>query len=304
MSNRTADSASATGGPDRARPVTASTRLFCLLGDPVSHSRSPAMMNPALAAAKIDGVYLALRVDSGDLEKVVETLKAVGFGGGNVTAPHKERIAPLVDQLSSGAELSGSVNTLAWDGDTLVGHNTDGTGLVRAIEEGCGVPVSKSRILLVGAGGAARGVIPALFHAGAAEIVVANRTEARARELAERFGGLGSIIPLHLEDEASFDADGEGDMARFGIVINAASARAGGGRLAGLDLSRMPSGSLFFDMNYYHGDDETAELLKNTGIRHAKGLEMLLFQGVDAFELWTGADAPVSIMRRSLEYKE
>lgn len=262
------------------------------------------MMNPALAAAGIDGVYLALRVTASDLERTIGTLKAVGFGGGNVTAPHKERTAELVDRLSIAAELSGSVNTLAWDGDFLVGHNTDGTGLVRAIEEGSGVPVMGSRILLMGAGGAARGVIPALFHAGAAELFVANRTEARAQTLADRFGNLGSITPLPLEDGALFDAGGERDIAQFGIVINATSARATGGKIAGLDLSRMTSGSLFFDMNYYHGDDETAGILKKTGVRHAKGLEMLLFQGVDAFELWTHTRAPVSIMRRSLDYKE
>lgn len=304
MSNRTADIPPPEDGPVRTHPVTASTRLFCLLGDPVSHSRSPAMMNPGLAAAGIDGVYLALKVATSDLKNTVETLKAVRFGGGNVTAPHKERIAGFVDRLSPGAELSGSVNTLAWDGDTLVGHNTDGTGLVRAVEEGCGVSVSKSRILLVGAGGAARGVIPALFHAGAVEIVVANRTETRARELADRFNDLGPITPLPLEDAALFEKGGEGDIARFGIVINAASARATEGKIAGLDLSRMPAGTLFFDMNYYHGDDETDGILKKSGIKHAKGLEMLLFQGVDAFELWTHAPAPVSIMRQSLDYKE
>jgi shikimate dehydrogenase len=185
-----------------------------------------------------------------------------------------------------------------------VGHNTDGTGLVRAVEEGFDIPVRGSRILLVGAGGAARGVIPALFEAGASEIFVANRTEARARELADRFGGLGSLTPLPLGDTLLFDAGGEGDIARFDIVINAASARVSGGGIAGLDLSRMPSGSLFFDMNYYHGDDETEGLLKKSGIRHGKGLEMLLYQGVDAFELWTHTGAPVSVMRRSLVLEE
>ena len=304
MSNRTDNARSPEMVSSRGNAVTASTRLFCLLGDPVSHSRSPAMMNPALAAAGIDGVYLALRVHTSDLENAVRTLKAVGFGGGNVTAPHKEHVAEYVDRLSPGAELSGSVNTLAWDGDILVGHNTDGTGLVRAIEEGCGVPVAKSRILLLGAGGAARGVIPALFHAGASEIDVANRTESRAGVLADRFGGLGRITPLPLEDTAVFDADGEWDIKRYGIIINATSARAEAGRICGLDLSGMRSGSLFFDMNYYHGDDQTSRMLKNSGIRHAKGLEMLLFQGVDAFELWTDAHAPVSIMRRSIESKE
>jgi len=303
MSNRTDNRASTEREPSRVNPFTASTRLFCLLGDPVSHSRSPEMMNPALAAVGIDGVYLALKVAASDLKNAVAMLKAVGFGGGNVTAPHKERVARLVDRLSPGAELSGSVNTLAWDGDALVGHNTDGTGLVRAIEEGSGVPVAKSRILLLGAGGAARGVIPALFHAGASEVFVANRTETRARELADRFGDLGPIMPLPLEDTVLFETGGERDISQFGIVINATSARATGGSIAAIDLSRMSSGSLFFDMNYYHGDDETAGLLKKSGIHHAKGLEMLLFQGVDAFELWTHTHAPVSIMRHSLVFE-
>jgi shikimate dehydrogenase len=262
------------------------------------------MMNPAFAAAGVDGVYLALKTPAEDLEGVVGTLKTVGFGGGNVTAPHKERVAQLVDRLSPGAELSGSVNTLVWDGDILVGHNTDGSGLVRAIEEGSGVSLSGARILLLGAGGAARGVIPALLHGGAAEICLANRTEARARELAERFDDLGSIVPLPLEDTALFEKGRNGALDGFGIVINATSARVEGGSIAGLDLSRMSPGSLFFDMNYYHGDDETAGLLKKSDILHAKGLDMLLFQGVDAFELWTGAAAPVAIMRRSLTRSE
>jgi len=303
MSSRTDNPKDTKRDLNRFDPVTASTRLFCLLGDPVSHSRSPAMMNPALAAAGVDGVYLALRTPTRDLERVINTLKAVGFGGGNVTAPHKERVAALVDRLSPGAELSGSVNTLAWDGDTLVGYNTDGSGLVRAIEEGSGMSLSGARVLLLGAGGAARGVIPALFHGGAAKMYLANRTEARARELAERFGDLGPIVPLPLEDAALFER-GDGALDGFGIVINATSARVEGGVIAGLDLARMSPGSLFFDMNYYHGDDETAGLLKKTGILHAKGMDMLLFQGVDAFELWTGAAAPVAIMRRSLTHSE
>ncbi len=172
-------------GPTR---VSSHTRLFCLLGDPVSRSKSPAMMNAAFAAAGIDGVYLALRVGGPALGTVLGALKEVGCGGVNVTAPHKQAVIPFLDRLSGTAEKSGSVNTIVFDGDSLIGHSTDGDGLVAALEQRLGEPIRDKTILVFGAGGAARGVLPALLAGGAGDIVIANRSAAKAEQLARELG--------------------------------------------------------------------------------------------------------------------
>jgi shikimate dehydrogenase len=278
-------------GPTR---VSSHTRLYCLLGDPVSRSKSPAMMNAAFAAAGIDGVYLALRVGEPALGTVLNALKEVGCGGVNVTAPHKQAVIPFLDRLSGTAETNGSVNTIVFDGKSLVGHSTDGEGLVTALEQRLGESIRDKTILVFGAGGAARGVLPALLAGGAGDIVIANRSVARAeqlaRELNDRHAAAAPLSPAGLS----------GVISRADIVINATALPVMSGTFCDIDLTAFRKGALVFDMNYGRDNASVSAILAPRAIGFSDGLTMLLFQGARSFSLWTNQDPPLSAMRSAL----
>ncbi|MBN2223869.1 MAG: shikimate dehydrogenase [Deltaproteobacteria bacterium] len=275
--------------------VSAQTRLFCLLGDPVSHSKSPAMMNAAFAAAGIDGVYLALHTPVPALGFVMEALRRVGCGGLNVTAPHKQAVIPFVDELAATARQSGSVNTVVFDNGRLVGHSTDGEGLVGALEQGLGVPIRGKTILIFGAGGAARGVLPALAARGAQHIAIANRSAPKAEALVGEFGAgpMLRAIPLTASGvtDALIDAD---------IVINATALPVTSTTFLDIDLSALRQGAVLFDMNYGRPPSEVGRVLARRSVIYSDGLAMLLFQGARAFTLWTKQEPPLAVMRAAL----
>ena len=278
-------------GPAR---VSSHTRLFCLLGDPVSRSKSPAMMNAAFAAAGIDGVYLALRVGGPALGTVLGALKEVGCGGANVTAPHKQAVIPFLDRLSGTAETSGSVNTVVFEGKSLVGHSTDGDGLVTALEERLGEPIRDKTILVFGAGGAARGVLPALLAGGAAGIVIANRSVAKAEQLARELGDRrAAAAPLS-------PAGLGGVIGSTDVVINATALPVTSGTFCDIDLTALRKGALVFDMNYGRDSAPVEQILAKRAVGFSDGLTMLLFQGARSFSLWTNQDPPLSAMRSAL----
>lgn len=275
--------------------ISAHTRLYCLLGDPVSRSKSPAMMNAAFAAAGIDGVYLALRVGESALGTVLGALKEVGCGGANVTAPHKRAVIPFLDSLAGTAETSGSVNTIVFDGGRLIGHSTDGEGLVTALESRLGRPVRGASILLFGAGGAARGVLPALLAAGAARIVVANRSAARAEELVREMKA-GSAVTAAPLSPASLG----GVIDTADVVVNATALPVTSGIFCDIDLTALRKGAHVFDMTYGHDRASVGQLLARNAVGFSDGLTMLLFQGAASFSLWTGREAPLPAMRAAL----
>jgi shikimate dehydrogenase len=275
--------------------ISAQTRLFCLLGDPVSHSQSPAMMNAAFAAASIDGVYLALPVGAPALGTVMAALKEVGCGGVNVTAPHKEAVIPFLDRLSGTAEIGGSVNTIVFDEGTLVGHSTDGEGLVAALEEGLGAAVTGKTVLILGAGGAARGVLPALVGRGARHIVIANRSVAKAEALASRFSAGGALFAAPLTRPGVADIIDSVD-----ILLNATALPVTSATFLDIDLAALKKGALVFDMNYGRARGSIGQILARRSIEFSDGLMMLLFQGAASFSLWTNQDPPLSVMRSAL----
>jgi shikimate dehydrogenase len=291
------------------RELSPATRLYCLIGDPVSHSKSPAMMNAAFETLGIDAVYLAFRVEVRDVGAVLEALRIIDVGGINVTAPHKGRVIGYLDELFPEAQVTGSVNTIFPSRDKLIGDNTDGGGLISAIKDELRVKVSGARILVIGAGGAARGVLSSILQQSPASVTIVNRTIEKAEAL---ISGLAASLKGDIEIETiplNPDALDPG-MDRFDIVINATSvpkSAAGAPSPAddplGLDLLKMKGGALFFDMNYGKetGDIETA--LKERGILYSDGRAMLLHQGARAFTLWTGEAAPLEPMREALGMK-
>ncbi|MCA9736760.1 MAG: shikimate dehydrogenase, partial [Gemmatimonadetes bacterium] len=193
--------------------VTSATRIFALLGDPVAHSRSPLMQNAALAAADKDGVYVALRCDEASFPHMLRGIALAG-GGGNVTLPHKERAARVVDEGTEDVRRTGACNTFWLEDGRICGDNTDVEGFRRALD--LSFPGSRVgwRVLLLGAGGAARAVLVALLDEGVEHVALLNRTVERARSVSRRIGGERVRVVESVESLA---------RERFDLVVNSTS---------------------------------------------------------------------------------
>lgn len=252
---------------------------YAVFGNPIGHSKSPAIHARFAAQNGQDLVYEAILAPLDGFAASARAFAAAGGRGANVTVPFKEEAFRLADRLSERARRAGAVNTLAFGADGILGDNTDGAGLVRDIEGNLGVSLAGRRILLLGAGGAARGALAPLLAAGPAELCIANRSAAKAAALAAEFADLAALAGGGFAELAGH---------RFDIVINATSAS-----LAGSDLP-LPAGlfapdSLAYDMMYGRGDTPFLALARRQGAgRLADGLGMLVEQAAEAFFLWRG----------------
>jgi len=271
------------------------SRVF-LLGDPVAHSMSPAMQNAAFAALGLRHRYALFAVPAKDLPGVVRTvLRKDDVLGANVTIPHKERMAPLLDQVEDTARRIGAVNTVFKRAGALVGENTDAGGFADALAER-GVELDGRRVLVLGAGGAARACVDHLIRSRA-HVIVTNRTAERA----ERFrAAIEASLPAsigvgHSVGALSWPVRAIGD---YEVVVNAtALGLHGEDPLEGADL---PSSTIVVDIVATAGETPLVRRARAAGCVAVDGLLMLLHQGARAFKLWTGLDAPVAAMRAAL----
>ncbi|MDZ7668369.1 MAG: shikimate dehydrogenase [Gammaproteobacteria bacterium] len=255
---------------------------YAVVGNPVGHSLSPGI-HAAFAAATGEPVsYTTVLAPLDGFAACVEVFFAEGGAGLNVTVPFKGVAADWVDELDPAAATARAVNTIARREDAFRGFNTDGAGLLRDLQGNCGVTLSGARILLLGAGGAARGVLGPLLQESPASLVIANRTAARARQLAEAFRGEANAAALSTAPLAEV---GEG----FDLVINATSA---GLRDAVVPLSpRTAAGALCYDMVYAVPAGGTAFCrwaAAHGAAGTMDGLGMLVEQAALAFEIWRG----------------
>ena len=274
------------------RSPSSATRLIALLGNPVSHSVSPLFQNVAFEAAGVDGVYVALRCDAGAVPGLIVGIAGAG-GGGNVTVPHKEAAAAAVQRRTEAVERTGACNTYWSEGGAVWGDNTDVAGSARAIRALLGGPPTGARVLLLGAGGAARAALAALADDGAAEVVLVNRTAERAAALVERFRG----APFRL----SVAGTGETPSGDFDLAINSTSLGLHADDPPPLAVEWAGRIHVGFDMAYRRGGTAWVRGLREAGVPAADGREMLLWQGVAAFERWWPVPAPVAAMRAALE---
>lgn len=265
-------------------------RLVALLGDPVAHSLSPLLQNAAFRAADLEGTYLALRVDRQDLEGLLNGIARAG-GAGNVTLPHKEQAAQVVERLLPAAERTRACNTFWLEEGRVVGDNTDVDGFRQAVRRLLGREATGLRVLLLGAGGAARAVLHALVEDGGDVIWIRNRSPERARELAATLGeGRARVW------DGAASAPGEVDL-----VVNATRLGMGAGDPLPLSAHELPPGEpACLDLVYR--PDETAWVrgMRALGLPAEDGGEMLVQQGAAAFVRWWGRPAPLEVMRQAL----
>lgn len=279
--------------------IKASTAIYGIFGHPVSHSLSPDMHNRAFEKLGIDSVYVAFDIKPGTVGEAVQALKTLGIRGINITIPHKQSVMEYLDEIDRDARLVGAVNTVNNDGDTLRGYNTDVAGFLRALKEDLGVTPENKKVVLAGAGGAARAVIAALGSNGAAEIVLLNRTLARAQNLVSEFRshfGDTCLRCFSLEDKDSIKRE----FSDADILVNSSSAGMKGSEPLDLPLAQLPAGCCVYDLVYEPLITPLIRDSRKAGLNSESGLGMLLFQGVEAFEIWTGRKAPVEEMRRVL----
>ena len=276
--------------------IRGTTRVVAILGDPVAHSRSPAMHNAAFAKLGLDWVYVALRVRPRDLERAMGGVRALGLAGLNVTVPHKEAMLSLVDDVSSAARAIGAINTVVRRGERLRGENTDGEGFLRDVAR-LGVRVRGKRAIVLGAGGSARAVAWSLARAGIAGLTILNRHPKRAAVLARviardcdasvRAAGLDSARHADFLEEAD-------------LVVNCTSLGLDGRTSPQIEIAATPVHCLFYDLVYGSGPTPLVRAARLHGRRAENGLGMLVEQAALAFRVWTGHAAPVATMRRAL----
>ena len=278
-------------------------RKLCVIGDPIAHSLSPAIQNAMIRAAGLDCTYGARQVPADGTRAWLEQALAEGYAGFNATMPHKEKLVPLMDSLSPDGARFGAVNTVCIKNGELYGYNTDGDGFLRAVRE-VGLDPAGRSVLVLGAGGAARAVVPKLLQGGAERVFVANRTPERARELCRR------------EDSPRLEAaDFSGGTlralaARCSLAVNCTSLGMTGTAGQFEDLSFVDGLSReggVFDLIYSPRRTALLERAERAGVKAVNGLDMLLWQAVYALELFAEVEldgpAMVEAARAALEGK-
>lgn len=253
--------------------ISAHTKPSYLLGNPVKHSRSPLFQNAAFRHCGIDSLYLALNIEREDFDTVAAGLKKLDILGVNITLPYKKDIMRFTDELSDDARAVDAVNTLVIEEGRWIGHNTDWYGVYKTLENR---EVSKEhKVLVIGAGGAANGTVHGLKKYGFKDITITNRTMEKAEAVASHLD-IELLDYSHLEKRAG----------EYTMFVNSTT----------LDfdklLKELDGEKVYFDLKYYSGKLELPGFID--------GSEMLLYQGALAFELWTGEQAPIEIMREAL----
>ena len=263
------------------RVITGATRVVGVIGDPVGHSRSPAMHNAAFDALGLDWVYVAFPVARGDGAAAVRAVTTLGLPGLNVTMPHKADAAAACDDLAPEAAALGAVNTVVNADGALIGHSTDGDGFLRALEDEA-VEVAGRGVLVIGAGGAARAITHALGRVGAHVTVVARRSDAGRNAAALAPDG----------DAARFD---EIAVEGFDVIVNATPLGMEG-EAPPIDVAKLHAGQFVYD-TVYPVETPLLHEARAHGLGAAGGLGMLVHQGALSFSLWTGVEPPLDVMR-------
>ena len=279
--------------------VKATTKIYGIFGHPVSHSLSPLMHNSAFSALGLDCVYTAFDVHPDDIGKAADAIRALGISGVNVTIPHKQAIMPHLDEVSPDAKHTGAVNTVKNEGGRLTGYNTDVGGFMRDAREELGISPEGASVLLLGAGGAARAVISAFGMNGAKRIAIANRTPGKAEKLAEEFGRFfpdTTIYPVDSGDAGAMTKE----LGLTDLLVNSTSGGMEGASGLEINIGALKESAAVYDLVYKPRETRLVKEAKALGHKAVGGLGMLLYQGALSFEIWTGENAPVDVMRKAI----
>ncbi len=266
------------------------TKLFGVLGNPIKHSMSPLIHNDAFEKHSIDGIYLPFCVEDTELKQAVQGLKALGAGGFNVTVPFKSRIIPYIDVLDEFAGEVGAVNTVVNRDGRLYGYNTDGPGFVKGLLS-IAERIAAKNVLIIGAGGAARGIYFALAKTGVAKLDLANRTVSSAEQLLSDYQGSISSSAISLKEA-------ERSLAQYDIIIQTTSVGLAEGNVSPLSLAELSQDAIVCDIIYNPLQTKMLKEAKERGNKIQNGVDMFVNQGALAFELWTGITPDTNRMKQ------
>ena len=281
------------------KQITGHTKLTGLLGSPVSHSISPMMHNEGFQQLNLDYVYLAFDVSPDALSSAIYGLRAMNVRGFNLTMPHKSEMCTLCDILTPAAQIIGAVNTVVNDNGCLTGHNTDGVGYMRALKES-GINIVGKKMTILGAGGAATAIFVQAALDGVSEISIFSR-RSRFYERAEK---IIQTLSEHSSCKISlYDFDDldllKREISESAILVNGTSV----GMSPSIDQSLIPDTSFLHkdlfvsDVIYNPRETMLLKLAHRAGCQTQNGLSMLLYQGAEAFKLWTGEEMPIQIIK-------
>jgi shikimate dehydrogenase len=276
--------------------ITGKTSVFGIIGDPVEHTLSPGMHNAAFKSVGLDHIYVPFNVKTEELEDAINGARAMGIKGLNVTIPHKTEVIKYLDYLDIAAGLISAVNTIEFGENGAIGHNTDGIGAIRAIEEV--TSVKKKKIMVLGAGGAARAISFQLLLNEAESLVISNRTIEKAQELKD------DLIEK-LDHEVTVTDLGT-DLAReledTDILINTTPI----GMYPNINHKPLVTADMMHkelivnDIVYNPLKTGLIREAENAGAKTISGIKMLMYQGIESFRIWTGIEPPVEIFQSAL----
>lgn len=276
--------------------IDGSTRLVGIVGNPIDHSLSPTIHNAAFDYLGLNWCYIPLPVEEGRLHDAVTGIKALRLAGVNVTMPFKTEVLGLLDEVAMFADTVGAVNTILVDKGKLIGYNTDGRGFYTALVRDLDYDVKGRKVLVLGAGGASRSVTVSLALAGCESIVIVNRSPERSEQLAEIIlRSTPGIEVSWLSPDDNYDLV----LAESDLIINATPLTTFNGSLR-VPVSLLNKNQLVCDLNYSLYQPPLLQEAEARGAQVMDGKGMLLYQASAAFEIWTGLEAPVEVMRVAL----
>lgn len=267
-----------------------------IIGYPIGHSVSPVFQQAALDYVGVDAKYLGWETPPENLQARINSLKESGVIGANVTVPHKQSVLPFLDNLSKTAREIGAVNTIVNDNGMLYGHNTDVFGFLKSLQiEGDFHSDGKSALVL-GAGGSAKAIVYGLLGEGIKKLVIANRTLSRAVQLKKELGNPENVFVVSSE---STDMLSDHDL-----IVNCTTLgmkHGPGEDKSPISREHISEGSLVYDLVYNPQKTPLIEEAMGIGARVISGLPMLIYQGAEAFHLWTGINPPTEVMLQAAE---
>ena len=275
--------------------ISGKTRVCGVIGDPIEHTLSPVIHNAAFNHLKLDFVFLAFRVKAADLENAVRGMRGLGIHGLNVTMPHKSTVIAYLDEVDPAVKFLGSANTILNKNGKLSGFNTDGVGALKALRENC-TELSEKKVLLFGAGGAAKAIAFSLAEE-VGELVVLNRAAEKAAALAD---AVNRMFGKKIVDGALSPSAVQKNLQDADILVNATSV----GMHPNINQSLVApqwlrSDLTVMDIVYNPVETKLARDAKAAGAKVISGVEMLIYQGAASFEIWTERAAPIEVMRKA-----
>lgn len=281
------------------KKLTGHTRIVGVIGDPVAHSRSPQMHNAAFAKAGLDYVYVPFHVRPDDLAAAIAGFKAINVVGINVTLPHKQAVIPFLTSISREAELIGAVNTLTFVDGNIHGDNTDAPGVLQALDEDgntSGTPVGE-KVVVLGAGGAARAVVVALALRGVAAITIANRTVEKAVSLATE---MDQKTGVSMQGMGLTDERLPLSVRESKLLVNTATISMDVTHPLLISAAWLQPNTIVYDIVYTPPVTPLMQAATERGCQTLGGIGMLVHQGAIAFEKWTGVAPCIETMRQAL----